>query len=192
MSFVALLDSCVLLPYQLCDLLLRLAETGLYRPLWSDEILTEVERNLVESFHRNPQQAQRRVDQMRAAFPLANVDSYEDLTPAMANHPKDRHVLAAAVRGGAAAIVTANLKDFPPIALSRYEIEAVHPDAFLLDQLDLDPRCVVQCLTEQRVAYTRPNLTTPEFFRTLRQTVPEFADRVEAQEIAPSSPGIPL
>ena len=74
MSFVALLDSCVLLPYQLCDLLLRLAETGLYRPLWSDEILTEVERNLVESFHRNPQQAQRRVDQMRAAFPLAYVD----------------------------------------------------------------------------------------------------------------------
>jgi len=47
MSFPALLDACVLLPYQLCDLLLRLAEAEMYRPLWSAEILDEVRRNLL-------------------------------------------------------------------------------------------------------------------------------------------------
>lgn len=35
----------------------------------------------------------------------------------MTNDPKDRHVLAAAVRGHAGLIVTANIKDFPASAL---------------------------------------------------------------------------
>jgi predicted nucleic acid-binding protein len=189
MSFPALLDACVLLPYQLCDLLLRLAETDMYRPLWSQEILDEVERNLVTRFGKTPPQARRRVDQMRTAFPLANVDSYEDLTPAMTNHPKDRHVLAAAIRGGAAVVVTANLKDFPPAAFLRYEIEAIHPDEFLQDQLDLDPGRTLRCLAEQRAAYTRPSMSIAEFYRTLRLTVPEFADQAEALEDGQSAEG---
>ncbi len=161
----------------------------MYRPLWSAEILDEVRRNLVTSFGRTAQQADRRVDQMRAAFPLAIVHGYEDLTPAMTNHPKDRHVLAAAVRGAAAVIVTANLKDFPPSALSRYNIEAIHPDEFLLDQLDLDPGLTQRCLTEQRAAYTKPSLSVSEFYGTLRVTVPAFADAVEAMEVGEATGG---
>jgi hypothetical protein len=34
----------------------------------------------------------------------------------MTNEPKDRHVLAAAVRGRADVIVTENIRDFPPLA----------------------------------------------------------------------------
>ena len=51
----------------------------------------------------------------------------------------DRHVVAAAVRGGAQGIITANAKDFPAAALEPLGLEAVHPDDFLLDQLDLSP-----------------------------------------------------
>ncbi len=182
MAFPALLDSCVLLPYQLCDLLLRLAEAELYRPLWSAQILGEVERNLVESFNRTPHQAQRRVQQMQRAFPLACVAGYEDLIPAMTNDRKDRHILAAAVRAGAAVIVTANLKDFPPESLAPYAIEALHPDEFLRDQLDLDPVRTLSCLTEQRAAYTRPNLTMTEFYATLSVTVPVFS--AQAKQLA--------
>lgn len=182
MSFSALLDACVLLPYQLCDLLLRLAEKQLYRPLWSEQILNEVERNLVTSFGKSRHQAQRRVGHMRRAFPLADIEDYEDLTPVMTNHPKDRHVLAAAIRGGAGTIVTANLKDFPPAALYSYGIEAVHPDEFLQDQLDLDPKRTLQSLIEQREAYTRPNLSIGDFYNTLRLTVPRFADEAESLE----------
>lgn len=184
MPVPVLLDACVLLPYQLCDLLLRLGEADLYRPLWSADILDEVERNLVGSFDKTPRQAHRRVQQMQAAFPHAAVEDYADLTPVMTTHPKDRHVAAAAVRGGAAVIVTANLKDFPPRALDRYDIDAVHPDRFLQDQLDLDPQRTLTCLREQRTAYTRPQLTTTDFYRTLRVTVAEFAQRAEASTTA--------
>ena len=39
------LDACVLANFGVCDLLLTLAETPrLYRPLWSREILEEVQR----------------------------------------------------------------------------------------------------------------------------------------------------
>lgn len=52
-----MLDACVLLPYQLADLLLRLADAELYEPLWSDAILDEVERNLIAKFNVSPEKA---------------------------------------------------------------------------------------------------------------------------------------
>ena len=36
------LDACVLVPIALADTLLRLAEAGLYRPLWSDRVLDDM------------------------------------------------------------------------------------------------------------------------------------------------------
>ena len=37
-QYAAVLDACVLVPIALGDTLLRVAEKGLYRPLWSDRI----------------------------------------------------------------------------------------------------------------------------------------------------------
>jgi hypothetical protein len=185
------LDACVLLPYQLADLLLRLADAELYEPLWSEEILAEVERNLIGKFGIAPEKASRRVEQMRSAFPNALVEGYEDLIPAMTNHPKDRHVAAAAVRGGAALIVTANLSDFPPESLSQYDIEAVHPDDFLQNQLDPHRKITMATLKEQRRAYTRPPFTFREFYLRLGKIVPGFTDLAVAAEKAAWDPDGP-
>lgn len=48
-KFHVLLDSCVLFPMYLRDTLLRAAETELYLPLWSQEILNGVTRNFVST-----------------------------------------------------------------------------------------------------------------------------------------------
>ena len=186
-----LLDACVLLPYQLADLLLWLADAEMYEPLWSEEILDEVERNLVDKFNLSPEKASRRLNHMRSAFPNATVEDYEDLISAMTNDQKDRHVAAAAVRGGAALIVTANIRDFAPESLEQYDIEAVHPDDFLQDQFDLDPTVTLACLRQQRAAYTRPQFTFREFYLSLARTVPNFVSRVASAENADRDPSAP-
>lgn len=158
MAFPALLDTCVLYPAYLCDTLLRLAEAETYRPLWSADILVELRRNLVERgilAHR----VDRRIGQMTQAFPDAMVTGYEHLVDSMANDPKDRHVLAAAVRANAEVIVTFNVRDFPEPALKPYDIRAVGPDDFLLDQLDLYPGLTVSVLEEQAASYRREPTT---------------------------------
>ncbi|EME59939.1 hypothetical protein H074_12967 [Amycolatopsis decaplanina DSM 44594] len=165
----------MLIPIRLTDLLLRLAEAGTYRVLWSDEVLDEVERNLVGRFGLEPVRAKRRLTGMRSAFPDSGVTGYEPLIPAMTNDPKDRHVLAAAAHANAAVIVTANLKDFPVSALEPYRIEAVHPDDFLLDQLDLFPAATLRCLREQVSALERPPETLSEFLERFERTVPGFS-----------------
>ena len=107
----------------------------------------EVERNLPK-VGLTPGKATHRVGVMRREFPDALVTGYEPLVEAMTNDAKDRHVLAAAVRAGAEIVVTANLQDFPKAACVPYDIGVVHPDDFLLDQLDLYQRETLRCLRE--------------------------------------------
>lgn len=179
MAFRVRIDACVLINYPITDLLLRLAEAELYQPVWSPYILDEVERNLVAKRHLPAVKAKRRIEAMRTAFPLAETTGYRDLIPVMRNDAKDRHVLAAAVHTHAALIVTANLKDFPPEALEPFGVEAIHPDDFLLDQLDLDPSTTLHCLDLQHRALKRPAMTRVEFYGSLRVGAPNFADAAE-------------
>lgn len=77
---------------------------------------------------------------MDASVHDAKVSGYEELIDALVlPDPDDRHVLAAAIKAGANAIVTFNLKDFPGDASSKYGIEAIHPDEFVYSQIGLAP-----------------------------------------------------
>ena len=96
----------------------------------------------------------------------------------MLNDSKDRHVLAATVRGDAAIIVTANLRDFPVDTLRPYNITAVHPDDFLLNQLDLYPHIAIQCVHEQIAAYRKPTVTVIDFLARLAKSAPNFTETV--------------
>lgn len=60
----------------------------------------------------------------------------------------DRRVLAAAIQAGAQAVVTFNLDDFPAARLEPYNIEAKHPDDFVVDTIDLSPGVVTPVVAE--------------------------------------------
>lgn len=113
MPFPVVLDACVLVPHPLFDVLLRFADERTYRPLWSEDILNETRRTMVNRLGISEERADYRIRTMRQHFIDAEVTGYRDLIGAMKNDPKDRHVLAAAVRERAEVIVTTNLRHFP-------------------------------------------------------------------------------
>lgn len=98
------------------------------------------------------------------------VESFEDLIPGL-NLPdeNDRHILAAAIRGRADIIVTMNIKDFPDIELSKYSIQAVHPDDFICDILNLSPEAVYASARTVRSRLSNPPKTVDEYLDTLER-----------------------
>ncbi len=177
-SFGVVLDASVLIPAALRDTLLRAAQEGLYRLFWSRDILEEVRRNLVENRLTTEDGARRVLEHMMRAFPDALVEGYETLILSMSNHPKDRHVLAAAVEAGAQVIVTTNLRHFSPADTSRHGVEAQSPDSFLTDLFDFAPEAMVEILKSQAAALTRPPETVEDVLSALAVFAPSFAATV--------------
>ncbi len=150
--YIAVLDTCVLAPMPLCDTLLRLAEDpSIYIPKWSNDILREL-RSTLPRMGYTAAQAERRINAMEAAFEDANVTGYEGLVGAMTNDSKDRHVLAAAVRCGANAIITSNAKHFPSESVRMYDINVLTPGDFLVQQFHQDQDLFAEKLVAQALA----------------------------------------
>mgnify|MGYP000195989917 CR=1 FL=1 len=107
------LDACVLANHGVCDLLLRLSERPrLIVPHWSAEVLAEVRRTHSERLGWPPHLVDSFQVEIRNAFPEAEIAGYESLMPGLSNDAKDRHVLAAAIRGDCPLILTFNLQTF--------------------------------------------------------------------------------
>lgn len=183
---VVLLDACVLIPMPLADTLLRLAaDSRLFLPKWSDDIMVEVSRSLREDFGLSAEKTLYRETQIRRHFPEAWVEGYEDLIPGMTNHPKDRHVLAAAVRAGAKVIVTYNVKDFPHSSLAPHSIAVQGPSAFLKELYNQAPSAMMDTLESQAAAIgkslqyllSRLRINAPAFVAMLNETRGEGFDR---------------
>jgi len=144
--FAALLDTCVLWPSLQRDFLLPLAIEGLYRPLWSAAILEELEyeeaRKLVERGEDAAKAAVRAghlIQRMTVAFDDAQVSGWEGLDGTYdLPDPDGEHVLAAAVVGGAGAIVTHNAKDFPFSRLPS-GLDVLSPKKFAENTVALSP-----------------------------------------------------
>ena len=170
MPFVVVYDACVLYPAPLRDLLIRIARKGLVRAKWTDEILDECFRSILANEpERKPESLRRTRELMNLAIPDCLVAGYEDLVESIKlPDPNDRHVVAAAVRCGAQVIVTANLDDFPKESLAAFEIEAVHPDDFVLDCLDLSAAAVLAAVREQAASLKRPPMSVAEVMEKLQ------------------------
>lgn len=178
MAFIALLDANVLYPAYLRDALLRLAEAEVYQVRWSREILDEMSRNILKN---RPDLATESVERlvrfMEEAFPDAMVEGHESLIPAMTNDPKDRHVLAAAIRGRCDVIVTSNVRDFPPDACDSYDMDVQTPDEFLRYQWEMeDPDYLLAVLETWAANLKKPSLTSEELLVTLGRVVPKFSE----------------
>jgi len=93
--------------------------------------------------------------------------------------PDDCHVVAAAIQTRAEAIITFNLKDFPPDYLSQHNLRAIHPDEFIADQYDLHASAVIEEARNHRVGLKNPPFDPDQFLDLLlNQGLPQTVSRL--------------
>ena len=170
---LVVLDACVLANFSLCDTLLRLAEPPrLYEPKWSEEIIRATTRTLESKLGWPSSLTAHLEAELHAHFSEAWISGYEPLIPQMTNDEKDRHVLAAAVRGEALIIVTFNLRHFRPEHLEAWGVRALHPQSFLIEIFRQEQSVVMTKLEQQAADRGR---SIRQLLDILSATVPEFA-----------------
>jgi hypothetical protein len=188
-AFIVFYDANVLYPAELRNFLMHLALIGVFRAKWSADVHEEWIRNLLANRPDLTRQKLERTRQlMDKAAPDSLVTGYEHLIPGLRlPDPNDRHVLAAAIRCGASVIVTQNLADFPPEALREYDVEAQHPDEFVLHLLDLAPGLVVEAAETHRRSLKNPPKSVEEYigaleFQGLTQTASALREYIAGDE----------
>ena len=128
-----LLDTCVLFPTVMREVLLAAARTGAFEPIWSARILEEWARAARKLGPSGQMQAEAEIALLRAGWSKAERPAAPGREAALwLPDPADVHVLAVAIEAGADAICTLNAKDFPRGTLSDWEIQRLDPDALAL------------------------------------------------------------
>jgi predicted nucleic acid-binding protein len=173
--FAVLFDACVLYPAPLRDSLMRLASRDLFKAYWTDAIHEEWINALVREQKYTREALERVRDLMDRHVPDAKVEGYECLIEGLTLPDQDdRHVLAAAIKCKADAIVTFNQKDFPLDYLQTFQIEVIHPDDFIYYQIDMAPAVCCSAFKDQRSALKSPPMTVEEFLTALqKQQLPQ-------------------
>lgn len=143
-TFKCVLDTNVIYPLWIRDLLMWFAFYELYTPKWSttifDEWIAVMQRKGID-----PKEAIRRVNKMNEAFPDALVQQYEQLIETVELPDiNDRHVVAAAIKANAHIIITNNKKDFPVDYVASFGIKVKKPDDFFTDIIDLNHEVSLQ------------------------------------------------
>lgn len=170
--FTAVLDACVLYPVSVADALISLAVAGLYAAKWTVAIEDEWIHNLELKRPELQGRLDRRRDDMRAAVPdwEVPIEAWQTVAGCLRlPDPGDLHVLAAAVAGHADCIVTTNLRHFPDDLLRPYGIEAIHPDDFMVAQLDLDEFTALAAFRDMRARKKNPTLNAEQFTEALER-----------------------
>ena len=164
------LDACVLYPPALRDFLLTVAALDGFTPIWSDVILDEVERNVLEDNPTIDPTVFRThtLASMTRVFPLATVapaaESDFDVTGV---HEGDRHVALTAIASKATAILTFNQKHFPKTSLQRHRIAVLTLGDLVQSVIGTDPALVPCALDQLSRRWRNPPHTVSEIIDLL-------------------------
>jgi predicted nucleic acid-binding protein len=138
-----LLDTCVLYPTVMREVLLGVAGQGAFTPLWSERILEEWARAARKLGPGGEEQARAEIAMVRSDWPDAAVSWPPSLESRLwLPDPADQHVLAAAIAGHADMILTLNASDFPRNILAEEGLSRADPDSFLLGLWKAQPDLV--------------------------------------------------
>lgn len=152
-------DTATFYPISIADLVMRLAEIGIFELVWSDYLLDEIERVLVERKRLPQSAAEYFCDCIRETFPGGRIprSAYEHLLASRTGpDPADHEHSAAAVAGNVNVILSADRTGFPMRDTSPARRR--HPDEYLAELLNLFPSEIAGVLTEMASSRREPSL----------------------------------
>lgn len=180
--FKCVLDTNVIYPIEIRDLLFWFAYYEMFTPKWSEHIFDEWKDVMIRN-GISEEEASKRVERANIAFPDALVANYSGLINSLElPDPKDRHVLAAAIKTNANVIVTNNIKDFPKDYLASFGLTAKTADDFLTDIIDLNPEQAVKAFKQLVLNRRNPDLDEFQVLDILRNRgLKDTADFLHSQ-----------
>jgi predicted nucleic acid-binding protein len=178
----AVIDADVLYRRHPRNLLVWHALAGLFELHWSERILDETRRHLIErNIARLREPRTEAVDRTLArvtdalerarAGGLVSEAEIAAHEPHMPNDPKDRHVLAAAVAVGATVVITTNVRDFVVGDPTGLRITPQTPDQFLISLLDHTTVDAVMVALREHASFH--HWTVPELLTLLATETPD-------------------
>ncbi|MGI5436726.1 PIN domain-containing protein [Streptomyces shenzhenensis] len=180
MALRVFVDTNVLFPFSVMDVMLALTEDSVHEIVWSERLLAEWERVIVREGRRSAKSAAAVGHAVRRFFADCEIAaaSYEHLVDEMpGDDPDDRHHAAAAVAAGAAALVTWNLADFPAGDLAERGVRVIDPDSYLCGLYGEVPDEVVDTVVRLAGEKRNPPVTnTDAIARLAKAGLPGFAD----------------
>jgi PIN domain len=149
------------------DLILTLAEDQLFEFVWSEELLDEWERVIVERGKRTEESARGVAETVRESFKDGRIDPkvYRDKEWPELPDIDDR-VHGAAATAGADVLLTRNLDDFPPHMLPKLLITT--SDEYLTSLFRHRQRDFVASLRKLAASKRRPPVTDCDYVLKLR------------------------
>lgn len=167
--FTCVLDTNVIYPIEIRDLLFWFAHYDLFTPKWSNHIFEEWE-DVMSRKGIKKTEVKKRSEIANLAFPDALVTNYEPLISGLTlPDEKDCHVLVAAIKTNANVIVTNNLKDFPKDYLATFGLVAKSADDFIADIIDLNHEKAIEAFRKLVLNRRNPELDEFEVLKNFRK-----------------------
>lgn len=170
------LDANILLTQYVRSVFLDIADAGLCRVYWSDQVLAEVRRNLLKpKYGKTSVDIDRLFNDMQQAFPDALVQGWQQYEPQFADKTddKDAHVAAGALKlskdvygGQQTVLVTSNITHLPQTAFAGSQIRSGKPGTVLKDLLAAQPS-VADVLVRMLERFRRPQVTRQDLLDVL-------------------------
>jgi len=186
------IDTSELFPFTIMDLLLTLSEDLLFTWVWTDELLDEWERVIVEHGHRTPESARSVSAAVRGFFAEQRItpDLYrtritDDLSPG----PTDRVHAAACVFGSVNILLTKNAKHFQARRLAEAGVQVMNADDYLCILFERHPDQVAESIRRAAAAKTDPVVTVDDMIEQVSHAgAHRFAIKMRTYRSGPIDP----
>lgn len=179
----AVLDADIIYSRVMHELIGRVAaELRLLDLFWSEQLLTEAQRSLIEKKRIPPDSAQRWVDYLRRNFPAGRIDpeqaAVSDLA-SLTSDPADTHVCALAVAANANYLFTHD-RGYLRAGLKRHGVHVITPDEFLAPAFDSHTQAMLELLGWQASVWAGGRPIEDLLDTIERAGAPALADKARA------------